>query len=386
MFELDAPLSRRNLARLFGASAAWAAVAPLVSEGRILAEAGPAKPTPQPAGKTIRLSANENPYGPPPAALQAIESSLALACRYPDDEVRRLTAQLAAAHGVAPDSIRLGDGSSQSLHAAVAAWAGPERAVATADPTFEAVGHYAEVRGARVTRVALTRDYRHDLGAMAKAVGEKGLLYICNPNNPTATLTPAGEIRRLLARLPPTVTVLVDEAYHDYAVGTDGYQSVIGWTREFPNLVVTRTFSKIYGMAGLRCGYAVAAPPTLAKLARRLPWDALNLAALVAARAALGEKAYLERSRRLNDEVRASTVAGFARRGFQVIPSCANFVMVELGRDVAPVVTGLAARGVEVGRRFPAMPSHLRLTLGTAEEMRGFFAAFDEVLGVKAAA
>jgi histidinol-phosphate aminotransferase len=379
MIDLAAPASRRSFARLLGATAAYAALAPLA--GRAQYPAAPAAASavkPHDGDTGIRLSANENPYGPPPAALAALAglATGVAACRYPDGDDDALVAALAAAHGVGAEAIALGAGSSQILHAAANAFCDAQAPAVVARPTFEALGHYAARRGAPLVELPLTADFHHDLDAMAAACGARGLLYLCNPNNPTATLTPVEAIRRLAERLPTGVTLLVDEAYHGYAEGEAGYESVVPWIARFPNLVVARTFSKIYGMAGLRCGYALGAPERIAALRDQLPWDSSNVAALVAARAALGGTAHLELSRARNREVRAATAEALAAAGARVLPSAANFLMADLGADVAPVIAGLRTQGVRVGRRFPALPHHLRVTIGTAEEMQAFRAAF----------
>ena len=375
--------SRRDLARMLGAGAAFAALAQSSRPAR--AQSTPASAPEAPVETTkapplpVRLDSNENPYGPPPAALAAIAAALPRSSRYADAEADELVAALAERHGVAPESIVLGAGSSQILHAAANAFSGPERRAVAAQPTFEALPRYAEARGAEVVRVPLTPDYRHDLDAMRKAVGERGLVYVCNPNNPTASVTPAAELRRFLESVPPEVVVLVDEAYHDYAEGEPGYESVVPLLARFPNLVVARTFSKVYALAGLRCGCAIAPPERIAELRRQLSWDSSSLPALVAARAALTDGAFVERSRGANREVRSVTAAALAAAGAKVAPSAANFLFADLGTDVAPVIEALKARGVNVGRRFAALPTHLRVTIGTAEEMSAFRAAFDAV-------
>jgi histidinol-phosphate aminotransferase len=379
---LAASTSRRTFARLLGVGA-FAAFSPLD------AAAPPAAPSAQAPGAAaappgdpyspVQIDSNENPYGPPPTALAAIAAALPLGARYPDRAVDELVEALAAHHGVSAESITLGAGSSQILHAAANAVCAPDVGAVTAQPTFEALARYAERRGAPVARVPLTSDFRHDLPAMAAAAGERALVYVCNPNNPTASLTPADELRRFLERLPPTVTVLVDEAYHEYAVGEAGYESVVPWLARFPNLIVARTFSKVFGLAGLRCGYAVASPARIEELERQLPWDVSSLPALVAAKAALADAAFVERAQALNREIRRETVRALAAHGVAVVPSAANFFFADLGADVAPVIEALRAQGVRVGRRFAALPNHLRVTVGTGDEMRRFLAAFEEV-------
>ncbi len=376
--------SRRSIARWLGAGAALAAVRPALAFAEVAAAAGrePAGASPR---ELIRLSGNENPYGPPPRALEALARAVAESNRYPDAREDALRAVLAAHHGVAPENIVLGCGSSQILHGAVAAFAPPGSRVVTADPTFEAVGRYAGARGVVVGRLPLTADHRHDLGAMAAALGGPGLVYVCNPNNPTASLTPDRELRSFLDALPADRIALVDEAYHHYAEGTPGYVSVAGLAATRANLVVARTFSKIYGMAGLRCGYAVGTAATIAKLRAQLPWDVSNALALATAEAAVGETAHVAAARRQNAEVRAWAIGEVEKTGATTIPSAANFFMADLGTDVGPLIQALHGEGVDVGRRFAALPTHLRVTVGTAEEMRAFVGAFHRVWHARAA-
>jgi histidinol-phosphate aminotransferase len=206
-----------------------------------------------------------------------------------------------------------------------------------------------------------------------------GLVYLCNPNNPTASVTPKAAVRTFLARVPASTMVLVDEAYFHYADSGD-YESVIPRIKDHPKLIVARTFSKVYGMAGLRCGYAVARPETLERLREHQAWDSVNIMALAAARASLGDSGHVERSRRLNRETREHVRAGLDAMGFRAIPSETNFLMVDLGRDVGPVIEALKQRNVHVGRRFPTLPSFLRVTIGTPAQMESFLAGLRGVM------
>ena len=373
-------LSRRGFVQVLGTAAGTAAFGPSLAAARPLLQPPAAIPTPAPASAAagvVRLSANENPYGPSAAAFDAMRDAFGLAWRYPDEAADALVADLARHHGVPTSHVLLGDGSSEILKLAAAAFTGAERSCVTAEPTFEAIGQYARAAGAAVVKVPLTQDFRHDLDRMAPAGA--GLVYLCNPNNPTASITPKAEVRSFLARVPSSTLVLADEAYAHYA-GADGYESLIPRVADHANLVVTRTFSKIYGMAGLRLGYAVAQPETLARLRRQQAWDSLNIMALAAGRAGLADSVHTERSRRLNRETRSHVVTALDGLGCRVIPSQANFVMADLGRDAGPVIDALAARDVQVGRRFPAMPEHLRVTIGTRPQMETFLQAFQAVL------
>jgi histidinol-phosphate aminotransferase len=344
------------------------------------ATAGAAPPSTMPPPTTVpgpvRLDSNENPYRPSPRAFAAMRDAFDRSCRYPDAEVEELVAELAAHHGLAPDNVLLGEGSSEVLRIAVSACAG--RRIVVADPTFEEVAVYSRSVGAEVTRVPLTADFRHDLPAMARAADGAGFVYVCNPNNPTASVTPAAEVRAFLAALPASVVAVVDEAYHHFAAAP--YESVVPLVATLPNLLVVRTFSKIYGMAGLRSGYGLAQPALLARLRQHQQWDSLNVMALVAARAGLADVGYVETSRKQILAARAACCDGLAARGFRVIPSHANFFMVELGSDVRPVIAALRDRDVRVGRFFPSLPTHLRVTVGRPEEMEAFLSAFAAVL------
>jgi len=380
---MDRSLSRRGFARLLGAGVALAA-APAPRAALALAGSTPASPpapgaAPTPHVGTILLNANENPYGPSPAAIAAVREALPLACRYPDEAASRLAGELARHHSLDQAHLLLGSGSAELLRLAVAAAARPERGVVVGRPSYEAVSEHARDVGAPVVEIPLTADYRHDLPRMLDAAATAGLVYVCNPNNPTASVTPAAELRSFLAAVPKDTLVLIDEAYHHFATG-GGYETVVPLVGEMPNLLVTRTFSKIYGMAGLRCGYGIAQPALIARLRAHKAWDSPNLIGLVAASAALADQGWVETSRRRNAEVRDACCRALAARGWRVVPTQANFFMVDLGTEVRPVIAAMRDRGVAVGRPFPALPTHLRVTVGTEEEMRAFLAALMAVL------
>jgi histidinol-phosphate aminotransferase len=359
-------ISRRTFTGILGAGFASAAL-------RSLPAAAAALPD---AEGILRLNSNENPYGPPPAAFEAMRGAFDLVWRYPDEAVDEFVADLAKLHGVESNQIILGNGSSEILKLCAAAFTSPGRSVVMAEPTFEAIGRYARAAGAEAVKIPLTSDYRHDTARMLEATRSAGLVYLCNPNNPTGTVTPG--LRDFVSRVPGTI-VLVDEAYHHYADG-DGYESMMPLIANHPNLIIARTFSKIYGMAGLRCGYAVGRPETLERLRFHQAWDSLNIHALVAARATLRDDGHLDLSRRRNRETRDWTAGELASRGLRSIPSQANFLMIDLQREVGPVIDALRERKVHVGRRFPALPRHLRVTVGTRPQMERFVGALKEVL------
>jgi len=376
-------LSRRRFTQLLGLGVATTALRPS------LALAKPAGPV---AGKVagaashtahvsdiVRLSSNENPYGPSPAAFAAMRDAFSVAWRYPDEAVEALAADIAAHHQIGADHVVLGDGSTEILQLCAAAFTGPGKPVVVAEPTFEAIARFSRVRGAEVQSLPLTATYAHDLPKMLAAAGGSGLLYICNPNNPTGTITPKDALRSFLTSLPDGVTALVDEAYCHYA-GDPAYETVIPLALEHKNVLVARTFSKVYGMAGLRCGYAVAHPDTLKLLRTQQAWDTVNAMAVAAARAGLADQPHVAKSRQLNAETRTHVTAELSRMGYHLLPSATNFLMADLRRPVGPVIEALKQRKVEVGRVFPALPTHLRVTIGTQPQMQAFLDAFRQVM------
>jgi len=359
-------VSRRTFARAIAAGAALASLPRLVEAA--------AK---TPAG-AVRLSANENPYGPSASAMQAMTEALHEAPRYPDELAEALTGDLARFHAVSPDEILLGDGSSDNLRLVAAAYAsGPNKKLVVADPTFEAIAHYAANSGANIVKVPLDAGFAHDLDKMRDA----DVVYICNPNNPTATITPKDRIRTFLAAVPATTIVLVDEAYHHY-VNSGAYESVIPLVKTQPNLIVARTFSKIYAMAGVRCGYCVAQKDVIGKLGATQQWDAMNVVALAGARASIADAHHVITGRRHNDETRQWLAAQIKGLGYEMLPSETNFVMIDVRRDVKPLIGAIREHGVHVGRLFPAMPHHLRVTIGRPEEMAKFVGAFKATVAV----
>ena len=367
----NSTLSRRSFSKLVGAGAAYAALLPLRTD---------ASPRTLPStASVVRLSSNENPYGPSPAALKAMTDGFGLAWRYPDEYADTLAEELARMNGVPGEQVLLGDGSGEILKLCAAAFTGRDKKIVIANPTFEAIARHAGVASAEIMKIDLTPDYSHDLKKMLAAANGAGLIYVCNPNNPTASITHKNEISDFLAKLSPTTMVLVDEAYHHYVESAD-YESVIPLVKQYPNLIVARTFSKIYGMAGLRCGYCITQRANIARLRTHQIFDSVNIMALVAALASVKDAEQVTRGRRLNSEVKKSVCAELDTLGYRYIPSHANFMMIDLRREVRPILSALRTRGVEVGRLFPALPNFMRVTIGTAPEMKQFMSAFKEVM------
>lgn len=331
----------------------------------------------------IRLDSNENPYGPAPAALEAIRSAFGEAARYPRSPASQLTAALAQLHGVQPDNIVVGSGSGEILRMSVYGFTSAARPLVQGSPTFEDPGRYAELIGTPIRAIPVDRDLRLDLAAMAAQVEGAGLVFLCNPNNPTATVHPAKAVTDFVARVnkvSPGTTILVDEAYHHF-VEDPGYQSAIPLAMENPRVIVCRTFSKVYGMAGLRIGYAVGRVEAMAALRRHRLSNSVNVLGAAAALASLALTAHVEREKQRNRDARELTRKAFASWGYQSRPSETNFVMVDIRRDAAQFQKACRASGIMVGRVFPPLTTHTRISIGTEAEMRQAIEVFRKVLG-----
>src|SRR5439155_12017131 len=285
---------------------------------------------------------------------------------------------VAKLNGVDHEQILLGDGSGEILKLCAETFTGKERGtLVAADPTFEAILNNAKANGAEVVKVPLNSTFAHDLPKMHAAT-KSGLIYICNPNNPTASITPKTELRDFIAKTPRETMILVDEAYFHYADSPD-YESVIPLVKDHPNLLVARTFSKIYGMAGLRCGYCVAQPDTIKQMRSHQMWDSVNIMALAAASASLDDPDQVPNGQRLNSEVKAFTSSELDKMGYKTIPSQANFIMFDCKRPVVPFIQAMKQHGVQVGRLFPALPNYMRVTIGKKSEMDAFLSGFHAV-------
>jgi histidinol-phosphate aminotransferase len=315
-----------------------------------------------------------------------MNDAFGVACRYPDERADVLVESLARLNGVGHDQVLLGDGSGEILKLCADVFTGPlanEKSSAkrgvlvVADPTFEAILYHAKLNNAEIVKVPLTPSFGHDLPKMM-AAAKQGLVYVCNPNNPTASISPKNEVREFIEKTPAETMILVDEAYHHYADSPD-YESMIPLVKDHPNLIVARTFSKIYGMAGLRCGYCVAQSHIIERLRERQSWDSINIMALAAATASLEDPGQVTKGRRLNADTRAFTTSELEKMGFLTIPSQANFIMIDVKRPVVPLIATLKSRKVQVGRLFRPMPNHMRVTIGKKSEMEAFLAAFREV-------
>ena len=366
-------ISRRKFAQLLSAGAACAAVKPALALAKTVPRM---KDPPAPSlTRIVRLSSNENPYGPSSHALKAMTDAFNLACRYPDEPADLLSEKLAKLNSVNPNQILLGDGSGEILKLCAETFTGAQRGKLVAgDPTFEAILHHATVNGAEVVKVPLANTFAHDLAQMS-TVANAGVVYICNPNNPTASITPKNELADFISKISPQTLILVDEAYFHYA-DSPNYESVIPLIKDHPNLIVARTFSKIYGMAGLRCGYCVAQKDTIKRIRPHQMWDSVNCMALAAAIASLNDLEQVANGKRLNSEAKTFVTGELDKMGYEQIPSQANFFMFDAKRPVVPLIKALKEHNVQVGRLFPALPNYMRVTIGKKFEMEAFLSAF----------
>jgi histidinol-phosphate aminotransferase len=331
------------------------------------------------AGEIVKLASNENPLGMPESARRAIEATLADLGRYPDSNGFELKAALSKRLGVPAEWITLGNGSNDILEAAAAVMLAPGRSCVYAEHSFAVYPLATQARGARAIVVA-AREFGHDLEAMLAAIGpDTRLLFVANPNNPTGTFVRADTMAAFLARVPRRVVVVLDEAYNEYLPAELRHPSV-DWVRSHPNLLVSRSFSKAYGLAGLRIGYGVAQPELTDLLNRvRQPFNCNSLAQ-AAAVAALADQAFVERSVGLNRSGMTQLTRAFETLGLRYLPSYGNFVLVHVG-DGSRVYTGLLRRGVIVRPVANyGLPQWLRVTIGLPEENARFIDALREAL------
>jgi histidinol-phosphate aminotransferase len=327
----------------------------------------------------IKLASNENPLGPSPRAIAAAQAELARVHRYPEAEAPLLRNALAQHLGVSPEEIVLGNGSNELLELLVRTFCSGEQRVVFAEPSFVVYRLACLAHGVPFTEVALD-GYTHDLPAMARAVGPgTRLVFIANPNNPTGTHVGRKTLSAFLEAVPADVLVVLDEAYAEYTDAAD-YPDGLTFRQQYPNTIVVRTFSKIYGLAGLRLGYAVM-PPELAGYVHRVraPFNVSSIAQ-AAGVAALTDREHVARSRALNLAEKAFMQQALEAMGLAVVPSQANFVLVNVSRPAAAVYEAMLTHGVIV-RALPPLPSMLRISLGTRHENERCLAALQAVLG-----
>jgi histidinol-phosphate aminotransferase len=388
--ELSMPTSASSR-RSFLRFASLAAATPIFTEAHFAFAAqqtSAAKPatrrsfTPPPPGAVL-INANENPLGPCKAACDVIASIAPSGGRYDlFGETDKLTKTFASQHGLKEEYIAVYAGSSEPLHYTVLAFTSPTRGLVLADPSYEAPTYAARTSGAKVTKVPLTPTYAHDLKAMVAADPAAGVIYICNPNNPTGTLTSKQEIAWAYDNKPKGSVLLVDEAYIHLSDSPD----VLDMVAADKDIIVLRTFSKIYGMAGIRCGFAVGRPDLLAKL-QPFGQNAMPITGSAAANVSLLDAELIPTRKKIIGDTRADTIAWLNTNKYKVIGnSQSNCFMIDTGRNGKQVIGAMAAKNVMIGRTWPIWPNAVRISVGTPAEMAKFKTAFKEVMDAPATA
>ena len=326
---------------------------------------------------SVFINSNENPMGPCPEAREACASMIQYGGRYRFTEGDKVKNILAEQEGLPKDHVQIFPGSSAPLHQAVLAFTSPSKPFVVGDPGYEAGARAASYINAKVVQVPLLKDkgYAHDVKAMA-AVPNAGLIYICNPNNPTGTLTPKEDIEWLIANKPQGSVVMIDEAY-THISGAEFQSHAVAADKD---VIILRTFSKIYGMAGLRAGAAFARPDILQKINIFSHTSMLPITGMAAASASLTSKDLVPKRRKIIADVRMDTFNFLEQKHFSYVPSVSNCFMVDVKRDPRTVISALAKEKVVIGRVWQSWPTHVRVTVGTQEEMNKFKAAFAKVM------
>src|SRR5271165_5518848 len=362
------PFSRRSFLQLSAAAAAFNVV-----NEPMLAAAARHRPAPKDG---VMIDSNENPLGPSQSAREAISAILPQGGRYLTNLNDDLIQTFAQQEGLNPDFIRVFPGSTPPLRFAVVAFTSPQKSYVTADPGFEGGMITAADIEARVVKVPLGKTYAHDVKAMLAAAADAGLFYICNPNNPTGSLTPHADIEYLVENKPKGSVVMVDEAYIHFSDAP----STLDLVKADKDVVVLRTFSKIYGMAGLRCGAVFAKPELIEKIENYGGWNFMPITALVAVSASLKDAQLVPERKRINATVRSEVFAWLDRNGYSYVPSESNCFMLDTKKPAKAAIDALAKQNVFIGRIWPVWPTYARITIGTAPEMEQFQAAFQKVM------
>lgn len=329
----------------------------------------------------VRLSFNENPYGPTEPVMKAMNDAFKYANRYgyPDGDIIQTIASL---HKVKPQNVLLGAGSSELLEAMGTAFLQGQKKVIGVEPTFSIVYQHATGLDVGAIRLPLLANHQQNIPAIIQAAKnnykEVGFVYLCNPNNPTGLIIPKDEMKQLLDGIPQDMPILIDEAYHHF-VEDSNYATSIPYVREGRPIVVTRTFSKIFGLAGMRLGYAVAPRNLIERMQLYVGSNSVNALVKWGGVAALKDTAGQAEVKKETRRLREYTVAALNTLGYDVIPSETNYFMVNVRRAVTPVIGKFRKRDILVGRPFPPMTKHLRVSIGTAKEMDRFIEAFKEV-------
>lgn len=368
-------ISRRNFFR-FAAGASALASLPILTEAHFAYADRPKFADPN---KGIHIDANENPMGPSEAARAATINIVPRGGRYLFNGEEELVEIFAKQEGLSPDSVMAFAGSSEPLHYTVLAFTSKDKPLVIADPGYEAPMWAAKVSGAPIMKVPLADPKgtaSHDIKAMLAASSNPGVIYICNPNNPTGTCTSPSDIEYAVANAPKDTVILIDEAYIHLC---DAPRS-INFVKEGKNVIVLRTFSKLYGMAGIRMGFAIGKPELLAKIGQFGGMNSLPVTAVAAAKASLLDADLVPTRKKIIADTRMQTIAWLKSEGYTATPSESNCFMLDVKRPGKGVQAALGSKDMYVGRIWPAWPNSVRITVGTPDEMMAFRKAFTEVM------
>ena len=370
---MNRSFSRRSFFGMAAAATAVAAV-PILTEPQ-LARAQRRRIAHDYGPDSVRIDANENPLGPCSGACAVMASLLPEGGRYDMEMTDKLVATFAAQEGLKPENVLAYAGSSEPLHYTVLAFTSADHSLVVADPSYEAPMYAAKFSGAKIVKVPLAADYSHDVRAMVSADPSAGVLYLCNPNNPTGTITSRADIEYALANKPRGSILLIDEAYIHFSDATPNLDLV----KAGKDVIVLRTFSKVYGMAGLRCGFAIGRPDLLAKI-QAYGMNSMPILAVAAATSSLETPDLVPQRRKINTDIRSSVFEWLTANNYKFIPSQANHFMIDTGRPGHDVIAAMAQRNVYIGRVWPVWPTYVRVTVGTHSDMDKFQTAFKEVM------
>jgi histidinol-phosphate aminotransferase len=370
--ETCSPISRRSFLRTAGATIA---AAPILTEAHFARAAAHEAGVPEFSPKGIFLDANENPLGPCENARKAIVDIVPNGGRYAPPLYGDLMKLYASQMAVPMDHVMVFAGSSDPLQFSVLAYTSPERSLVVADPTYEAPVGAAMSNKAPVHSVPLAKDYSHDVHAMLAADPRAGVIYICNPNNPTGTITGKEKIDYLVANKPDGTIVLVDEAY----IHLSDADSAIEHVQTGKDVIILRTFSKIYGMAGIRCGFAIGRPNLLKKLSN-YGQSPMPITGMIAAQASLMDSELIPKRKKLIADVRNDTFAWLKQNNYSFIPSQSNCFMIDVKRSGIQIRQAMAKDGVYIGRSWPSWPTYVRVTVGLPSEMEAFKTSFTKAM------
>ncbi|HLJ92048.1 MAG TPA: pyridoxal phosphate-dependent aminotransferase [Gemmataceae bacterium] len=367
------PLTRREFGRIAMLLTAGASL-PFYNESALAQDLKTLASIPSDA---VRLHTNENPMGPCPAALEAIRQIIPQGGRYLFEQTHAFVEAMAAVEGLPSPHILPSAGSSDPLHRTVLAFTSPSRSLVIAEPGYEAPERAARFVGAKVVQIPLRKDYSHDTQAMAKADPNAGMIYVCNPNNPTGTVTRKDDIAALVANKPKDCVVVIDEAYLHFATTASPATELVAAGKD---VIILRTFSKLYGMAGLRAGAALGRPDLLEKLRGYGGLAILPVTGTAGATASLKEKGLVPERRKIVADIREELFAWLDKKRYAFIPSEANMVLIDGKRPGREVATAMLQHKIAIGRSWPSLPQHVRVTIGAREEMAKFRTAFERVM------